>query len=109
MTPELHSLIIPYVRYCFGESLPQDTIKDTSFHLPIFSVNHQLIEFLPDPTHPNPSLPNPGNDSALVCKLVLGDGLGHNMYKRIEKERETWIKRLREAETLRESACSSGR
>ncbi|GMK57314.1 hypothetical protein CspeluHIS016_0401480 [Cutaneotrichosporon spelunceum] len=87
--PELHSLIIPY-----------DTIKETSFHLPIFSTNHQLIQFLPDPTHPTPGLPNPGSNSALVCKLLLADGLGHSMYKRIEKEREAWLKRLREGETL---------
>ncbi len=41
-----------------------------------------------------------------MCKLILGDGLGHNMYKRIEKEREAWVKRLREAETLREYLTS---
>ncbi|BEI86218.1 hypothetical protein CcaverHIS002_0605050 [Cutaneotrichosporon cavernicola] len=87
--PGLHSLIIPY-----------DTIKDTSFHLPIFSANHQLIQFIPDLAHPAPNLPNPGSNSALVCKLLLAEGLGHNMYKRIEKERETWLKRLRDGETL---------
>lgn len=67
-------------------------------------MNHQLIDFLPDPTHPDSKLPNPGNDSALTCKLVLAEGLGHSLYKRVEKEREAWLKRLREAETLRESS-----
>lgn len=81
----------------------QETIKENEFKLPFFQANHEVISFVPDPTHPKPNLPDPGVDSALTVKLTLADGLGHKLFKRVEKEREAWVRKWRDSECLRES------
>jgi hypothetical protein len=58
--------------------------------------------FGPDTGYTVTNLPDPGSEAHIVAKLAVGQGLGHNLYKRIEKEREEWHHRQRQEEPLRE-------
>ncbi|ORX37247.1 hypothetical protein BD324DRAFT_435347 [Kockovaella imperatae] len=76
--PQLESLVIPYT-----------TLLKCTFNLPTFSANHLLISFLPDPELGAASnLPAPGRGSSLEVKIIVGDGAGHGVWKRIEGERQ---------------------
>lgn len=72
------------------------------FKVPLFSNNYLNIMFGPDPTVTTPNLPDPGHEAHLVAKLSVGDGLGHKLYKRIDKERAEWAHRQKQEEPLRE-------
>jgi hypothetical protein len=70
--------------------------------VPLFSTNHINIMFGPDSSYATTNLPDPGNEAHLIVRLDVGMGFGHNLYKRIEKERHGWLQRQREGEPLRE-------
>jgi hypothetical protein len=74
-----------------------------TFNLPTFSPNHLLLEFLPDTSDLNNGLPSPGRGSHLELKVVIGEGAGHSVWKRIEGERQTAEARRKEGEQLRSS------
>lgn len=80
----------------------QYTVRKTDFKLPVFASNHLNIHFNRDPTHRCPHLPDTGLEQDLVAKLTIGNGLGHRLWKRIEKERAAWNQRAQDAEVLRE-------
>lgn len=86
----------------------QSTIRDNAFNVPLFSANNILISFVPDVTHRCPNLPDPGIGQYLTCKMLVDNGFGHNLWKRIEKERAAWVERNRAAEALRKSASRRG-
>lgn len=67
----------------------------------MFSANNIMISFVPDVTHRCPNLPDPGIGQYLTCKMLIDNGFGHNLWKRIEKERAAWVERNRAAEALR--------
>lgn len=80
----------------------QSTIRDSEFKVPLFAANSILVSFVPDITHRTPNLPDPGIGQYLTCKMLVDNGFGHNLWKRIEKERAAWVERNRAAEALRE-------
>ncbi|GFZ45002.1 hypothetical protein JCM24511_02728 [Saitozyma sp. JCM 24511] len=85
----IRSLVIPY-----------SVLISSTFHLPTFSPNHLLLSFLPDLLSPAPSnLPTLGRGGKLEVKLLVGEGAGHGVWKRIEGERGRWEEsRRREGE-----------
>jgi hypothetical protein len=48
-------------------------------------------------------LPEPGRGGKIEAKIIVGEGAGHGIWKMIEGERERWLERKREENTLRES------
>ncbi|RSH90948.1 hypothetical protein EHS25_010124 [Saitozyma podzolica] len=76
----IRSLVIPY-----------SVLISSTFHLPTFSPNHLLLSFLPDLSPSAPSnLPTLGRGGKLEVKLLIGEGAGHEVWKRIEGERGRW-------------------
>lgn len=58
--------------------------------------------FLPDPNDPESGLPSPGRGAHLEVKVVIGEGAGHGVWKRIEGERQSAEARRKEGEMLRQ-------
>ncbi|KAL1413153.1 hypothetical protein Q8F55_000902 [Vanrija albida] len=87
--PTLSSLDVPFA-----------TIKSNEFAVPLFSANHLLVSFVPDPAVAQPGLPHPGRGGAITAKLVVGDGVAHAVWKRIEAERAAWEERRRNEDAL---------
>ncbi|WVQ73400.1 hypothetical protein IAR50_002972 [Cryptococcus sp. DSM 104548] len=82
--PALNSLEIGYT-----------FLRSCTYNLPTFSANHLLINFLPSPLS---SLPDPGRGQGLELKVIVGEGAGHGVWKRIEGERSRAEERGREGE-----------
>ncbi|KAL7423049.1 hypothetical protein Q5752_002348 [Cryptotrichosporon argae] len=88
--PTLTSLIIPY-----------SCLRSNTFNLPLFGANNLSLAFVPDRSPGSePHLPEPGRGGAIEAKLIVGEGAGHGVWKRVEGEREAWAARKREAEQL---------
>lgn len=85
----------------------QPTLLSATFHLPLFTPNHLLLHFHPGPHLPlvQTNLPDPGRGGKIEAKVVVGEGAGHAVWKRIEGERGRWAERRREEEILREFVC----
>jgi hypothetical protein len=81
----------------------QSVLLSSSFNLPTFSPNNILINFLPDPSHSQPNLPSPGRGGKLEVKVVVGEGAGHAVWKRIEGGRNRAEERRNQEEILRRS------
>ncbi|KJD99684.1 hypothetical protein I311_06728 [Cryptococcus gattii NT-10] len=73
-------------------------LRSCTYNLPTFSANHILITFLPSPS--SNSLPDPGRCQVLEAKIIVGEGAGHGIWKRIEGERSRAEERGREEEDL---------
>jgi hypothetical protein len=75
-----------------------------TFHLPTFTPNNILLHFGPDPSLPleQTGLPDPGRGGKIEAKLVIGEGAGHGVWKRIEGERSRWAEKRKEENVLRE-------
>ena len=73
----------------------------STFHLPTFAPNHLLLNFLPDPSVPDPGLPSPGRGSSFEVKVVVGEGAGHGVWKRVEGERCSAEQKRTQGEVLR--------
>ncbi|KAK8858757.1 hypothetical protein IAR55_002986 [Kwoniella newhampshirensis] len=85
--PVLSSLEIPYA-----------SLKIATYNLPTFSANNVLITFVPVPG--DTSLPDPGRGQTIEAKVVVGEGAGHGVWKRIEGERMRAEERRKEEDVL---------
>ncbi|OWZ27804.1 hypothetical protein C349_06744 [Cryptococcus neoformans var. grubii Br795] len=73
-------------------------LRSCTYNLPTFSANHIRITFLPSPS--SNSLPDPGTGQVLEAKIIVGEGAGHAVWKRIEGERSRAEERGRDGEDL---------
>ncbi|WVQ85057.1 hypothetical protein IAT38_007221 [Cryptococcus sp. DSM 104549] len=71
--PSLLSLEIPYAN-----------LKTCAYNIPIFGTNSINLTFTPSP---GSTLPDPGRGQLIEGKIVVGEGAGHGVWKRIEGER----------------------
>ncbi|WWD18652.1 hypothetical protein CI109_103105 [Kwoniella shandongensis] len=85
--PVLSSLEIPYA-----------SLKIASYNLPTFSANNVLLTFIPAPG--DTSLPDPGRGQTIEAKVIVGEGAGHGVWKRIEGERMRAEERRKQEDIL---------
>ncbi|ORY25956.1 hypothetical protein BCR39DRAFT_542733 [Naematelia encephala] len=87
--PTLDSLVIPYSHLLIA-----------SFNLPLFAPNNLILSFLPSSPESSSHLPEVGRGGKIEAKLVVGEGAGHGIWKRIEGERSRYVERQIEEESL---------
>ncbi|WVR06498.1 hypothetical protein IAU60_003529 [Kwoniella sp. DSM 27419] len=85
--------------------VPHTTLKSATYNLPLLSPNNILLSFSPSPPNPSQgphitSLPDPGRGQSLELKLIVGGGMGHAVWKRIEGERTRAEEKRKEEDVL---------